>query len=173
VGNEKQTFTLFTNGMLIKKLLPTTGIFPRITEYRISIDAGSPEVYEKVRVGGDWDTLIGSLEFLKEQGLSKLVNLQFVVQKNNFRDIPNFIQLLDKYNFKGLLSNLDDWGTWNYDTVKFPDEWTIKNGTYQEHNVLNNRHESYAECKTIVESVFNNKRLSFHPRLTQLLEIKK
>jgi molybdenum cofactor biosynthesis enzyme MoaA len=173
VGNEKQTFTLFTNGILIKKLLPTTGIFPRITNYWISIDAGSPEVYEQVRVGGDWDTLMGSLDFLKEQGLSRLVTLQFVVQKNNFRDIPNFVQLLDKYNFKGILTNLDNWGTWNYDTVKFPDEWTIKNGTYREHNVLDNRHESYAECKTIVESVLSNRRLNFHPRLTQLLEIKK
>jgi molybdenum cofactor biosynthesis enzyme MoaA len=173
VGNEKQTFTLFTNGMLIKKLLPTTGIFPRITKYWISIDAGSPEVYEQVRVGGDWDTLMGSLDFLKEQGLSRLVTLQFVVQKNNFRDIPNFVQLLDKYNFKGQLSNLDNWGTWNYDTVKFPDEWTIKNGTYREHNVLDSRHQSYIECKTVVESVFHNKKLQFHPRLVQLLNLKK
>ena len=143
---------MFTNGILIKKLLPTTGIFPRITNYWISIDAGSPEVYEQVRVGGDWDTLMGSLDFLKEQGLSRLVTLQFVVQKNNFRDIPNFVQLLDKYNFKGILTNLDN---------------------YREHNVLDNRHESYAECKTIVESVLSNRRLNFHPRLTQLLEIKK
>jgi molybdenum cofactor biosynthesis enzyme MoaA len=173
VGNEKQTFTLFTNGMLIKKLLPTTGIFPRITEYRISIDAGSPEVYKKVRVGGDWDTLIGSLEFLKEQGLSKLVNLQFTVQKNNFRDIPNFVQLLEKYDFRGNLTQLDNWGTWNHTTVKYPDEWTIKNGTYPEHNVLDNRHELYAECKIIVESVLTNQRLNIQPRLTQLLEIKK
>ena len=173
VGNKKQTFTLFTNGLLIKKLLPTTGIFPRITEYRISIDAGTPEIYKQVRVGGDWDTLMESLDFLKEQGLSRLVYLQFVVQKNNFRDIPNFVQLLDKYNFNGNLTNLDDLGTWNSDTVKFPDEWTIKNGTYREHNVLDSRHDLYAECKTIVESVLSNKRLLFHARLTQLLEIKK
>ena len=173
VGNEKQTFTLFTNGILIKKLLPSTGIFPRITEYRISIDAGSPEVYKQVRVGGDWPTLMASFDFLKQQGLSKLVNLQFVVQKNNFRDIPNFVQLLDKYDFVGNLANLDNWGTWNHDTVKFPDEWTIKNGTYREHNVLDSRHELYAECKSVVESVLSNERLSFLPRLTQLLEIKK
>jgi molybdenum cofactor biosynthesis enzyme MoaA len=173
VVNDKQTFTLFTNGILIKKLLPTTAIFNRITKYLISIDAGSSDVYEKVRVGGDWDTLMKSFDFLKEQGLSKLVYLQFVVQKSNFKDIPNFVQLLDKYDFRGTLTNLDDWGTWNHDTVKTPDEWTIKNGTYREHNVLDNRHESYAECKAMVESVLSNKRLHFHPRLTHLLEIKR
>lgn len=173
VGNEKQTFTLFTNGILIKKLLPTTAIFPRITNYLISVDAGSPEVYEQVRVGGDWDTLMGSFDFLKEQGLSRLVNLQFVVQKNNFRDIPKFAQLLEKYNFKGTLTNLDNWGTWNYETVEFPDEWTIKNGTFQEHNVLDKRHDLYAECKTVVESILSNTRLTTTPRLNQLLEIKK
>jgi molybdenum cofactor biosynthesis enzyme MoaA len=172
VGNEKQTFTLFTNGILIKKLLPTTRIFSRITEYRISIDAGTAEVYQQVRVGGDWDTLMASFDFLKEQGLSKLVNLQFIVQKNNFRDIPNFVQLLDKYDFVGNLTNLDDWGTWNQDTVKFPDAWTIKNGTYREHNVLDSGHDLYAECKTVIESVLSNKRLRVHPRLTQLLKIK-
>jgi hypothetical protein len=51
---------------------------------------------------------VESLDFLKEQGLSRLVTLQFVVQKNNFRDIPNFVQLLDKYDFNGNLTNLDD-----------------------------------------------------------------
>lgn len=173
IGNEKHTFTLFTNGMLIKKLLPTTKIFPRINSYLISVDAGSPEVYEKIRVGGDWDTLMGSLDFLKEQGLSRLVKLQFIVQKNNFRDIPNFVNLLDKYDFKGNLTNLDDWGTWNYDTVKFPDEWTIKNGTYREHNVLDSRHELYEECKTMIKSVLDNKRLTFHPQLTRLTQLAK
>jgi hypothetical protein len=39
--------------------------------------------------------------------------------------------------------------------------------------VLDSRHDLYAECKTVVESVLSNKRLSFHSRLTHLLEIKK
>jgi molybdenum cofactor biosynthesis enzyme MoaA len=170
VGNDKQTFTLFTNGILIKKLLPTTGIFPRITEYRISIDAGSPEVYEKVRVGGDWKTLMGSFDFLKEQGLSNKVSLIYVVQKNNFKDITNFTKLLEKYEFRGILTQLDDWGTWNHDEVQFPDQWTIINGTYVEHNVLNKLHPLHKECKNAVLAVKNHPRLLLSPRLKQLLE---
>jgi len=171
VGNDKQTFTLFTNGILIKKLLPTTAIFSRINDYRISIDAGSPEIYKKVRVGGDWNTLMNSFDFLSAQGLSKYVNLQFTVQKNNFRDIDNFVKLLEKYNFRGSLTQLDDWGTWNYDTVQFPDEWTIKNGTYLEHNVLNSTHPLHQECRSIVSAAKDYPKLHLMPRLKQLLTL--
>jgi hypothetical protein len=171
VGNDRQTFTLFTNGLLIKKLLPTTGIFPRITEYRISIDAGSPDVYTKVRVGGDWDTLMASFDFLQEQGLSDRVNLQFVVQKNNFQDIPNYVRLLEKYGFRGWLTQLDDWGTWNHNTVKFPDSWTIVNGTYFEHNVCSSAHPLHNECRDLVNQARTYSRLQITPRLLQLLNL--
>lgn len=171
VGNDQQTFTLFTNGLLIKKLLPTTGIFPRITEYRISIDAGSPDTYKKVRVGGDWNTLMGSFDFLKEQGLSDSVNLQFVVQKNNFRDIPNYVELLEKYQFRGCLTQLDDWGTWNYDKVKFPDAWTIDNGTYLENNVCSPSHSLHNECRDLIIQSQTHSRIWISPRLKQLFNL--
>jgi Radical SAM superfamily len=171
VGNDKQTFTLFTNGILIKKLLPTTGIFPRITEYRISIDAGSPEVYHKVRVGGDWDTLMGSFEFLKDQGLAKRMHLIFVLQKNNFRDLPNFINLINQYECRGSITQLDDWGTWNHSEVKYPDVWTIANGTYIENNVLHPAHPLYNECRDIVISIQNQPGINIVPRLKQLLNL--
>jgi len=174
VGNEKQTFTLYTNGLLIKKLLPTTGIFPRITEYRISIDAGSKEVYEKVRLGGKWEVLMENFDFLytfrKTSTTNFGVNLVFVVQKNNFRDISNFVDLCKKYNFNGVLTNLDDWGTWNREPVANPDVWTIKNGTYVEHNVSDPSHPDYSDCRQIVKQA-RQSLISVSPRLTQLLEL--
>lgn len=171
LGKDTQTFTLFTNGLLIKKQLPKTALFDRITEYRISIDAGAKEVYEKVRLGGSWETLIENFEFLYDNNLSHLVNLMFVVQKNNFRDIPNFVNLINKYNFRGNLTNLDDWATWNYDQVETPDTWTIKNGTYLDNNVLDQNHTLYAECKEIVQSVKHETRLLLSSRLQSLLGI--
>jgi hypothetical protein len=93
----------------------------------------------------------------------------FVVQKNNFRDIPNFVNLINKYNFRGNLTNLDDWATWNYDQVETPDTWTIKNGTYLDNNVLDQNHTLYAECKEIVQSVKHEPRLLLSSRLQSLL----
>jgi hypothetical protein len=167
VGNNKQTFTLFTNGQLIKKLLPTTTIFERITSYQISIDAGSKEIYEKVRIGGSWELLMENFDFLKEQKLNNKVLLMFTVQKNNYTDILNFENLCKTYGFQGLLTQLDDWGTWISDDIKTPDTWTIKHGTFKQNNVLNKNHSLYQDCKKYIEKT-NYVRLS--PRLKELLK---
>lgn len=170
-GTDNQTFTLFTNGLLIKKQLEKTALLDRITEFRISIDAGSEDVYRQVRVGGQWHVLMENFDYLREQKLADLTNLVYVVQKNNYTDIPNFVNLCKKYNFRGILAHLDDWGTWNRDTVKYPDAWTIKNGTFREHNILDSNHELYEQCQTVVKSVINTRGINLTPRLKQLLQL--
>jgi sulfatase maturation enzyme AslB (radical SAM superfamily) len=164
---------LFTNGLLIKKQLDKTELLDRITEFRISIDAGSKEVYETVRKGGSWDMLLENFDFLQQQNLNHYVNLLYVVQKNNYLDIYNFVTLLDRYKFRGTLTQLDDWGTWNHDIVKFPDTWTIANGTFVSNNVLANTHPNYNEYQHIVTELQkqNLPNLSFTPRLLSLLGI--
>lgn len=170
-GTDNQTFTLFTNGLLIKKQLDKTVLLDRITEFRISIDAGSKEVYEQVRLGGQWEILLENFDYLKEKKLSKFVNLMYVVQNKNYQDIPNFVKLCEKYNFRGMLTQLDDWGTWNYNTSKNPDKWTIRNGTFIEHNVLNPAHPQYQQCKEIVAQYTKTPGIVLAPRLKQLLQI--
>lgn len=170
-GKSSQTFTLFTNGLLIKKQLDKTKLLDRITSFWISVDAGSKSVYETVRVGGDWDQLMANFEYLLENGFSEKVHLFYVVQKNNFRDIANFVNVLEKYNFQGNLNQLDDWGTWNRDTVVNPDPWTIRNGTYLEHNVLDPAHPLHNECKNIIKDFRNHDRLCLAPRLLQQLDM--
>lgn len=171
VGRPSQTFTLFTNGLLIKKQLDKTTLFDKITSFRISVDAGSEDVYKTVRIGGSWATLMENFDYLEEKKLNKKVLLVYVVQKNNYKDIKNFVNLINKYQFSGVLSQLDDWGTWNYDKVETPDQWTITNGTYLEHNVLNNNHPEYNLCRDIVDSVQHEPRLNLTPRIRQLLKL--
>lgn len=171
LGKPNQTFRLFTNGLLIKKQLNKTALLDKITEYFISIDAGSKEVYEKVRIGGNWETLMESFDYLLENKLNKYVLLLYVVQRKNYKDIKNFVNLINKYQFSGVLTQLDDWGTWNHDTVETPDQWTIVNGTYVEHNVLNSNHPEYQACREIVSSVQHENRLSLSPRLKSLLKL--
>jgi len=165
-GNDQQTFTLFTNGLLIKKLLPTTTIFKRITSYWISVDAGSAEVYEKVRLGGSWKVLLQNFDFLKENQLSNLVSLFFVVQKNNYKDILNFENVCKQYNFSGTLTSLDDWGTWISHDIPTPDEWTLEHGTFQTNNVLDHAHPEYESCQDIIKQT---EYVTISPRLQSLL----
>ena len=167
-----QKFLLKTNGLLIKKQLLKSSMLENIKQYSISIDAGSAEVYEKVRCGGSWPVLLENFDFLVSLGKEKSVNLNFAVQKSNFKDIPNFVNLCNRYGFHGNIHQLDDWGTWNNDDVTNPDEWTIKNGTFIQHNVLDKQHPEYQECKQIVESIRPTKNVNLAPRLMQLLEIK-
>jgi len=174
IGKDSQSFTLFTNGLLIKKQLPKTKLFDRITEYLISVDAGSKEVYEQIRLGGSWEVLMENFEFLKEQNLSNRVILQYVVQKKNYQDIFNLAKLCNQFGFSADLSQLDDWGTWNNGYSKQPDAWTIANGTFQDHNVLDSLHPENQKCKEIFKEFLQQKHSNIRltPRLQQLLNLK-
>jgi molybdenum cofactor biosynthesis enzyme MoaA len=152
-----QTFKLFTNGLLIKKQLENSSILKNITEFSISVDAGSQAVYENVRRGGSWKILLENFEYLTLINKNKLVNLNFAVQQSNFKDLQNFVNICEHYNFKGVVHGLDNWGTWNTNNVLEPDAWTIKNGTFQQHDVLNIEHPQYQECKEIINKIISNR----------------
>lgn len=173
VPKASTTFTLFTNGLLLKKQLLDSNILPNITSYSISIDAGSKEVYENVRRGGKWDILMENFDFLEKLKKTREVSLNFALQKNNYKDVFNFIDVCDKYSFNGNIHQLDDWGTWNFDSVLNPDAWTIKNGTFLENDVLNKKHPEHNECVNIIkqsmEIAKTNRKIRFSPRLKSLL----
>jgi len=151
-----QTFKLFTNGLLIKKQLADTNILDNITEFSISVDAGRQEVYENVRLGGSWSILLENFDYLKSINKNRLTILNFGVQKNNFNDLQNFIDLCQHYGFNAHIHGLDNWGTWNTDDVLDPDAWTIKNGTFKQHDVLNKQHQQYEECKQLIQKLITS-----------------
>ena len=157
-----QTFGLFTNGLLIKKQLEKSLVLPNITEFIISVDAGSEIVYENIRRGGNWNVLMDNFNFLNEKNKNRIVKLNFAVQKNNYKDLYNFVELCRRYGFSGNIHQLDDWGTWNYDTVENPDTWTITNGTYIEHAVLNSTHPEHNKCIDILIDIANQKNSFIH-----------
>jgi len=101
-------------------------------------------VYEDVRRPGKWEVLLENLDFVKDN--NKETCLQFVLQKNNFRDLPNFIKLCEKYNFRGYVQRLWNWNTWE---------------NFNEHNVLDLTHENYNDCQLIIEQCKNNKLITF------------
>lgn len=108
------TIRLFTNGLLLKKQLSDSSILKSITQYFISIDAGSKPVYEIVRQGGRWNNLLENLDWLKEikKQTNATVLLKFVLQKDNWHDMENFADLCESHGFNGVINRLEDWGTW-------------------------------------------------------------
>lgn len=170
----KQHIELFTNGLLIKKQLADAAILPNIEQFLISVDAGSAEVYQKVRVGGSWDVLLENFKFLEDCGFSNRVILKFAVQKNNYQDLQNFIDCCLRYGFNANIHQLDDWGTWNNNRVDNPDEWTIINGIFSDHQVANSQHPEYKDCQQICQQIIDKKHkgIKFSPLLIQQLQLK-
>jgi len=109
---ETHFFSIRSNGTLIdqKKLLKSK-VCQQISHFTISIDAGSEEVYNIVRPPGSWKNLHQNLNFLKDSGYN--FHLNFVVQKNNYRDLINFVDVCNNYGVAGILMGVNDWGTWS------------------------------------------------------------
>lgn len=172
---ETQTFRLFTNGLLLKKHLSDSPLLPNVTEFFISVDAGTAEVYKNVRLGGTWEVLMENLQYLQSLGLEKLVRLNFAVQNSNWVDVPTFINLCLDMGFSAHLHQLDDWGTWSNKPLANPDAWTIVNGTFRDHDVLNHQHKNYNQCRELIQEQVakhrGNRSIHFSNRLLQLLNL--
>ena len=121
---------LFTNGLLLKKQLLDSPIRPHVQEYFISIDAGSKDVYERVRLGGSWRHLIENFDWLAANVPDRSsVLLMMVLQRENYLDIKNFCRLVTDYGFRGSITYLEDWGTWQ----DFLQQDVIGNQAHSEH----------------------------------------
>lgn len=131
VPRETQLIKLFTNGLLMKTVLPNTNILPHIQSYSISIDAGSKEVYEKVRRPGKFANLLENLDWLasNRQEHNKIC-LNFCLQASNAHDMINFVNLAAFYGFNGLISNIENWGTFD----NFEENNVIINKSHPLHN---------------------------------------
>jgi len=66
----------------------------------LSIDGATPKTLEKLRRGLSWSELIGALEFAKELRRSSKISyllVKFIVQKENFRELPKMLELCSQY----------------------------------------------------------------------------
>lgn len=127
-----QQITLFTNGLLMKKLLPSSSVLPNISNFWISVDAGSKDVYENVRCPGKYHILRENLDWLAEnKSKDTRVLLKFTVSAGNAADIINFCNLCEYYGFRGDITNVDNNFTWD----NFNDHEVITNNSHPLHSV--------------------------------------
>jgi len=89
---------LITNGLLLTEQqwdafpeLP-----PMIDTLSVSVDAATAATYERLRWPGRWATLLPNLEIMaamRRAGRIKDFWINFVVQKDNYREMPAFVEL--------------------------------------------------------------------------------
>lgn len=110
---------LCTNGLLVtparlNKILDTRKPLRRI---EISMDAASEKTYAENRRGGDWLKLLANLAFLAETKIP--LRLNFVVQQNNFHEMPGFVDLALHFGADHIrFDALSDWGSWSTSEFK-------------------------------------------------------
>ncbi len=83
----------------------------KVREAEISVDAATSGTYGMNRVGGCFSRLMKNLDFVS--GLPVRTTLSFVVQGNNFREMPRFVSLAKRRGFRVYFSQLVNWGTFS------------------------------------------------------------
>ncbi len=117
---------LQTNGVLFTE--KTWGnlrkIHGAIGTVRVSFDAACESTYAVTRRGGDWRQLLENMEFLAARRRAGEVGeliLYFVVQKANFREMPDFVRLGQRFAADRVyFSRAVNWGTWS--TAEYADQ---------------------------------------------------
>lgn len=118
----KLRFDLHTNGILCnEENLVELGIKDRLSTVQISLHSATKEVYDKIVKFGNWEKLNNNLEYLAgliEQGKLNQLHLNFVVNADNYKDIPAFIELCKKYHAKAFYWQYRDLGgVYDYDKM--------------------------------------------------------
>jgi hypothetical protein len=111
---------LHTNGLLWNRRSWTglpSHVRALIKHAEISIDAASAATYARNR-GGRWETLLETLEFvaeLRRTGPLEWIGLSFVVQENNFTEMPSFVGLGRRFGVDLVMFNqIVNWGTFSH-----------------------------------------------------------
>ena len=133
-------FTIQTNGLLVKKMYQRHAeMFEKLDVLNISIDGATKTTYELLRRGGSYEKIIENLEFVKQLDKKFTVRLHMVVQKENFKEIFDMIELAKKYNVDRVIFNrIENWNT-------------IQN--FSQHDIFSKDHTENKELETIIEKI--------------------
>ena len=130
-------FSVHTNGLLIKKMYQRhTGLFEKLTVLHVSIDGATKSTYESLRRGGSWEKIIENLETIKQlkskHGFQFV--LHFVVQAENYREMPAIVELAGRYDADKIwLNKITNWNTFfNFDSKNVDDPAHPENEFYLE-----------------------------------------
>jgi MoaA/NifB/PqqE/SkfB family radical SAM enzyme len=101
----------------------------------VSFDAATADTYHKIRVNGQWEMLLENVRWARNlidaQGTNTLLSSDFVVQLDNYKEIPEYVRLchslgIDKINFQKMWN----WGTWPKDIFKEKNVYDLDHPNY-------------------------------------------
>ena len=153
---ENIKYSILTNGLMFKEFHgKVPNVIRNLNELGVSIDGATKETYEKLRLGGKWDKILEALECMAEQKQKHGFRfiLHYVVQKDNFHEMQEIIDLGEQYNADRVwLNKIEDWGT--MDDFKSQDIWNTQEYIEQLDKVKHRkqqRGDRFIECPTLLK----------------------
>jgi wyosine [tRNA(Phe)-imidazoG37] synthetase (radical SAM superfamily) len=106
-------YSILTNALMFESFHERVPhIINNLQELGVSIDGASKQTYEKLRLGGNWEKINQNLQCISElkQKHNFRFILHFVVQKDNYHEMEDIIQLGKQYNADRVwLNKMEDW----------------------------------------------------------------
>lgn len=149
---KRKKISLITNANLLNE----TTLDQLINRYEeiavnISIDAATEKTYGKIRRGGRWTVLQKNLENLaqkRRENKVQYVEIRMVVQKENYREIPAFVEMGEKFEFDQIVfTKLLNWDM--FDSKK-----------YHEECLIDDNEQMVDELKNILQQISGNPRVN-------------
>jgi sulfatase maturation enzyme AslB (radical SAM superfamily) len=140
---------LMTNGLLFteKEWARFPNLKGKIRCVRVSVDGATKETHELLRRGSRWETMMENLPFigaLLKQGEIDAYDLVFVVQRDNYREMGDFVDLAMRVGAnRACFERITNWGTFS------PEQ-------FQHKAVFNSGHPEFPEFVKVMQ----DKRLS-------------
>lgn len=109
-GFENLSIRLITNGALLPKY------WERIKHHKfsyinVSVNAATKATYETIHRKGKWEEVIAALDLLKNQkDIASRIIMSMTVMKENYREIPRFVDLAKGYGFRAQFSRVREYG---------------------------------------------------------------
>jgi MoaA/NifB/PqqE/SkfB family radical SAM enzyme len=145
--------TLLTNGVLVKKKIEN--LAPYLDELIISIDGAKPETHDVIRGLDSLNLITEGIKHSKENFPAINISFRTVIQKNNFREIKDIVQL-------GLELNINRVSFLPVDV--YSTAFGRENNTKVNDNSLLLNHDEVAELRKIINEIdekhFENKFVS-------------
>lgn len=128
--------------------------------FDISVDAAEKETYEKLRQGGKWSVLCENMEmvsYLRTKGIIRRLTLNFVVQKENFRQMECFVNLGKQWSADVIFFQLmTNWGTLSNEEFLQKNVLTPQNPCFEEAITTLKRLTEDVEGIKVIENVLQN-----------------
>lgn len=134
---------LMTNGELLKSRLDYIGDSANhIGRLLISFDGFTPETYEMIRRGGNFQRFMEGVNFAVEMKKTGKIDELFAVStifEANFRELPAIYEFCENNCFDHLsISKFQNWGSYTADEFLKMDIWNSDHQLYQEwKNIFN------------------------------------